>query len=101
MPPLTPDQIIKNLLRDYPVEALEFFNEDVIKKYGYPVKINFNIQEIKKNSHFDFDLTPALPRPHSTLFTTSCCASKHTHPVCSPLRARALNHKTSGFILTF
>ncbi len=61
MPPLIPDQIIKNLLRDYPIEALEFFNEDIIKRYGYPVKINFNIQEIKKNSHFDFDLTPALP----------------------------------------
>ena len=56
MPPLTPDQIIKNLLRDYPVEALEFFNEDVIKKYGYPVKINFNIQEIKKSSHFDSNM---------------------------------------------
>ena len=61
MPPLIPDQIIKNLLRDYPIEALEFFNEDIIKRYGYPVKINFNIQEIKKNSHFDFDPTPALP----------------------------------------
>ncbi len=56
MPPLTPDQIIKNLLRDYPVEALEFFNEDIIKKYGYPVKIDFNIQEIKKSSHFDSNM---------------------------------------------
>ena len=61
MPPLTPDQIIKNLLRDYPVEALEFLNEDIIKKYGYPVKINFNIQEVKKSSHFDS--RPHLPNP--------------------------------------
>ena len=63
MPPLTPDQIIKNLLRDYPVEALEFFNENIIKKYGYPVKINFNIQEIKKSSHFDS--RPHLPNQTS------------------------------------
>jgi len=56
MATLTPDQIIKNLLRDYPAEALEFFNPDIIKKYGHPVKIDFNIQEIKKNSHFDSNM---------------------------------------------
>ncbi len=81
MPPLTPDQIIKNLLRDYPVEALEFFNEDIIKKYGYPVKINFNIQEVKK-VFISFKTPPRLRR-------------------ALPIMERALNHKTSGFILTF
>lgn len=53
MPKLTADQIIKNLVLDYPADALEFIKPEVFERYGRPVKIDFNIQEIKKHSHFD------------------------------------------------
>ena len=49
--------MIKNLIRDYPEEALEFFNPTIIKRYGKPGKVQFHIQEIKKHSHFDRNLT--------------------------------------------
>ncbi|MBP7585902.1 MAG: Yae1 family protein [Spirochaetes bacterium] len=50
------DQMIKNLLRDYPVDALEFFKPEILQRYGRPVKIHFHIQEIKKHSHNDRNL---------------------------------------------
>ena len=50
---LSQDGMIKNLIRDYPEDALEFFNPEIFKRYGRPTKINFHIQENKKNSHFD------------------------------------------------
>ena len=53
MPKLTADQIIKNLVMDYPADALEFIKPEIFERYGRPVKIDFNIQEIKKHSHFD------------------------------------------------
>ena len=53
MKQLSADQIIKNLVRDYPEDALDFFKPEITAKYGKPVKIDFNIQEVKKHSHFD------------------------------------------------
>jgi len=53
---LSQDEMIKNLIRDYPIDALEFFNPDVIKKYGKPVWVDFHLQEVKKHSHFDKNL---------------------------------------------
>jgi hypothetical protein len=53
VPKLTADQIIKNLVMDYPADALEFIKPEIFERYGRPVKIDFNIQEIKKHSHFD------------------------------------------------
>jgi len=53
VPKLTADQIIKNLVMDYPVDALEFIKPEVFERYGRPVKIDFNIQEIKKHSHYE------------------------------------------------
>ena len=47
---LSQDEMIKNLARDYPLDALEFFNPEILKKYGKPVRIDFNIQETKKFS---------------------------------------------------
>jgi len=35
------DQAVKNLIKDYPVEALEFLAEDVVKDHGKPVGIEF------------------------------------------------------------
>ncbi|MDY6969027.1 MAG: hypothetical protein SVR08_10305, partial [Spirochaetota bacterium] len=53
---LSQDEMIKNLVRDYPLDALEFFNPEIVQKYGNPVRIDFNIQEIKKISHQDRNL---------------------------------------------
>ncbi|MCP4129995.1 MAG: hypothetical protein GY754_03155 [bacterium] len=50
---LSQDQMIKELIRDYPVDALEYFKPEIIKKYGQPVKITFHMQENSKYSHFD------------------------------------------------
>jgi hypothetical protein len=35
------DQAVKNLIKSYPVEALEFLAEDVIEAYGVPVEVEF------------------------------------------------------------
>ena len=53
---LSQDEMIKNLIRDYPEDALEFFNPEIIKKYGRPARIDFHIQESRKHSHFDKNL---------------------------------------------
>jgi len=39
--PFSHDQAVKNLLKDYPAEALEFLAEDVIQMHGQPVEIEF------------------------------------------------------------
>lgn len=54
---LSHDQMIKNLIRDYPIDALDFFEPNIIKHYGKPIRIDFNIQEIQKHSHYDVNLT--------------------------------------------
>lgn len=41
--------MIKNLIRDYPVDTLDFFEPDIINTYGRPESIAFNIQEISKH----------------------------------------------------
>ena len=51
-----PDEMIKNLVRDYPLDALEFLKPEIIQKYGKPVEISFVIQEVKKHSHYDKNL---------------------------------------------
>jgi hypothetical protein len=51
--PLSQDEMIKNLIRDYPRDSLEFFKPQVLQEYGEPVEIHFHIQENKKHSHFD------------------------------------------------
>jgi len=48
--------MIKNLVRDYPLDALEFLKPEIIQKYGKPVEISFVIQEVKKHSHYDKNL---------------------------------------------
>ena len=48
--------MIKNLIRDYPEDALEFFNPEIITRYGKPIRVDFHIQETKKLSHFDKNL---------------------------------------------
>ena len=53
---LSQDEMIKNLLRDYPVDALDFFNPDVIKRYGRPTRVDFQLQESKKHSHYNKNL---------------------------------------------
>ena len=50
------DNMIKNLIRDYPVEALDFFEPKIIRTLGQPAKVSFKIQEIKKHSHYDKNL---------------------------------------------
>lgn len=50
------DSMIKNLIRDYPVDALDFFEPGIIKAYGRPISVSFNIQEIKKHSHYDHSM---------------------------------------------
>jgi len=40
-PPFSHDQAVKNLLKAYPEEALEFLAEDVIAAHGKPVEIEF------------------------------------------------------------
>ncbi len=45
--------MIKNLVRDYPVDALEFLKPEIAARYGKPVGVSFAIQEIKKHSHRD------------------------------------------------
>lgn len=44
MPPqdaFSHDQAVKNLIKDYPVEALEFLAEDVVATHGPPVAVDF------------------------------------------------------------
>ena len=50
---LSQDSMIKDLIRDYPEDALKYFNPEIYEKYGKPVAIDFHIQENKKHSHFD------------------------------------------------
>ncbi len=50
---LSQDGMIKELIRDYPVDALEFFEPGICKKYGKPVSVDFHIQENKKHHHRD------------------------------------------------
>jgi len=40
-PPFSHDQAVKNLLKAYPEEALEFLAEDVITAHGRPVQVEF------------------------------------------------------------
>jgi hypothetical protein len=35
------DQAVKNLIKDYPEEALEFLAEDVVAAHGHPVEVEF------------------------------------------------------------
>ena len=56
MPKPKPDEMIKNLVRDYPSDALEFIKPEIIQKYGKPVEVSFVIQEVKKHSHYDKNL---------------------------------------------
>ena len=53
---LSQDEMIKNLLRDYPKDALDFFYPEVLKKYGKITGIDFHVQEVKKHSHYDKNL---------------------------------------------
>ncbi len=46
---LTQDGMIKELIRDYPEDALEFFEPDIYKKYGKPVSVDLQYQENKKH----------------------------------------------------
>ncbi len=48
--------MIKNLIRDYPEDALEFFEPEIYQRYGKPVSIDFHIQENKKHHHRDLKL---------------------------------------------
>ncbi len=57
---LSQDGMIKNLIRDYPVDALDFFNPEIIKLYGKPVRVDFPVQEVKKHSHYDKNLVNDL-----------------------------------------
>lgn len=50
------DEGIKNLIRDYPTEALHFFKPEILARYGQPINHTFVIQESKKHSHFDSTL---------------------------------------------
>ncbi|MCP4131694.1 MAG: hypothetical protein GY754_12010 [bacterium] len=50
---LSQDEMIKELIRDYPEDALEFFNPKICRKYGRPVKATFHLQENSKFSHSD------------------------------------------------
>jgi len=51
--PLSQDEMIKNLIRDYPEDALEFFRPEVMAARGRPTGVSFEIQEAKKHSHYD------------------------------------------------
>ena len=53
---LSQDQMIKNLVRDYPADDLEFFYPEILKRYGKPSRVDFHIQETKKHTHFDKNL---------------------------------------------
>jgi predicted transposase/invertase (TIGR01784 family) len=50
---LSQDGMIKELIRDYPEDALDFFEPEICKRYGKPVSIDFHIQENKKHHHRD------------------------------------------------
>ena len=52
---------MKELVRDYPEEALEFFYPEILERYGNPVDIDFSMQENKKFSHFDPRRTNDIP----------------------------------------
>ena len=47
------DSIIKELIRDYPVDALEFIEPAIIRSRGKPVSVRFLMQENKKHRHSD------------------------------------------------
>jgi hypothetical protein len=47
------NSIIKELIRDYPVDALEFIAPDTISYRGRPVSVDFVMQENKKHRHSD------------------------------------------------
>jgi len=51
MPPLnfSHDQAVKNLIKDYPAEALEFLAQDVIASHGPPVDIEFLDTSVAKD----------------------------------------------------
>jgi hypothetical protein len=50
---LSQDRMIKELIRDYPEDALGFFQPEILQRYGKPVSIDFHIQENKKHNHRD------------------------------------------------
>ena len=43
------DQAVKNLIKDYPVEALEFLAEDVVAAHGKPVGVQFLDTSVAKD----------------------------------------------------
>ena len=45
--------MIKDLILDYPEDALDFFNPEILEKYGRPTKVEFQFQENKMYSHYD------------------------------------------------
>lgn len=52
MPPqdaFSHDQAVKNLIKDYPVEALEFLASDVITTYGPPISVEFLDPSVTKD----------------------------------------------------
>jgi hypothetical protein len=51
MPPLnfSHDQAVKNLIKDYPSEALEFLAQDVVAAHGLPVDIEFLDTAVSKD----------------------------------------------------
>ncbi|MCP4133956.1 MAG: hypothetical protein GY754_23500 [bacterium] len=50
---LSQDEMIKDLILDYPEDALEYLHPEIFKRYGRPVKTSVTLQENKKYSHYD------------------------------------------------
>lgn len=48
-PPFSHDQAVKNLIKDYPVEAIEFLAEDVVAQHGRPVDFEFLDPSVSKD----------------------------------------------------
>ena len=55
------DSIVKGLIKDYPVDALEFFEPEIIALHGRPVEIQFPSQENTKHRYGDPALRNDIP----------------------------------------
>src|ERR1035437_6682018 len=67
MPPHEPfshDQAVKNLIKDYPEEALEFLASDVVAAHGRPVEVEFLDTAVAKD-----DAAEPGPGPSTSLRT--------------------------------
>jgi hypothetical protein len=90
------DQSVKNLIKDYPAEALEFLAGDVVAEHGRPVEFEFLDTAVAKDDTaepgpgkaMDLAIRYVFADGHGVLFVLVECPIRRKRPVDSEQSGR-------------